>query len=68
MVGLICIIKTMDAMMIMIPTRMSLIQMTNSGTSITSVRKRLTASPGESGNGAAPGRRRMYLSRFRRSR
>jgi len=44
--------------------RMSLIHRANSGISNTSPRKRLTASPGESGSAFAPGRLRMWRSRF----
>ena len=47
--------------------RMSLIHNANSGISNTSPRKRLMASPGESGNAAAPGRLKMCVSRFLRS-
>ena len=50
------------------PVNTSLINITNSGISSTSPRKRLMASPGDSGSARAPGRRRMYLSRFLRSR
>ena len=61
-------ISTIEITVMIRPIRMSLIQITNSGISITSLRKRLMASPGESGKGEAPGRLRIYFNRFLRSR
>jgi len=66
--GLMRAISPMDIAITAMPVTMSLNQRMNSGISITSLRKRLTASPGESGRGAAPGRRRMCFIRFLRSR
>ena len=65
--GLICVMRMIATAIITRPTMTSLIMMTNIGISSTSDLKRLTASPGESGNCDAPGRRKIYFKRFLRS-